>query len=170
MASSSSSSKLPPLEIPKEDVPRPRAASGSKPKSVADPVLRNALRYTISAREYETLHKYVISRSRLLRKRAPTVNTIEKYMDGDTSRRRDSVTRETGKGKGKESVASRAPGRRGGDTYNARAIRHALRVFVLTGLGAKAYESLMARLKGQNEYVHSYIIIHEQKYGRSTIV
>jgi len=151
MAGGPSSSRLPPLEIPKDDVPRPRAASGSKPNSAADPVLRNALRYTISAREYETLHKYVISRSRLLRKRAPTVNTVEKYMGGETSRRRDSVARETGKGKGKESAPSRAPSRRGGDTYNARAIRHALRVFVLTGVGAKAFEILMARLKGQNE-------------------
>ncbi|KAI1816576.1 hypothetical protein GGS20DRAFT_216015 [Poronia punctata] len=151
MAGSSSSSRLPPLDIPKGDAPRPRAGSISKPKSAADPVLRNALRYTISAREYETLHKYVISRSRLLRKRAPTVNTVEKYMDGETNQRRDSVGRGSGKGKGKETAASRNPGRRGGDTYNARAIRHALRVFLITGIGAKAYESLLARLKGQND-------------------
>ncbi|KAI0394930.1 hypothetical protein F5Y17DRAFT_233936 [Xylariaceae sp. FL0594] len=154
----SGSSRLPPLEIPKDDVSRPRARAGSvsKPKSVADPVLRNALRYTISAREYETLHRYVISRSRLLRKRAPTVNTVERYMDGEASRRRDSVARKSGKGKGKESAAApRAPGGRGGDTYNARAIRHALRVFVLTGIGAKALETLMARLKGQNQSASS---------------
>lgn len=37
----------------------------------ADPVTRNALRYTISAKEYDLLHKYIISRSPALEKRTP---------------------------------------------------------------------------------------------------
>ncbi len=157
MASGSSPprlSSIPPLEIPSlgpDTMPRPRAVSAPKPKSVVDPVLRNALRYTISAREYETLHKYVISRSRALRKRAPTVNTVEKYINGD-SNRRGSVGRDVTKGKGKEKATPRSLGPRGGgDNYNARAIRHALRVFVATGIGAKAYEILLTRIKGRKK-------------------
>ncbi|KAI1177051.1 hypothetical protein F4777DRAFT_223804 [Nemania sp. FL0916] len=166
MASGASSSKLPsvpPLEIPSPDaMSRPRAASAAKSRSpsAVDPVLRNALRYTISAREYDTLHRYIISRSRVLRKRAPTVATVEKYMNGDNSRR-SSLSRDTakGKGKGKEKAAHTSPGQRAGeggrdagvDDYNARAIRHALRVFMATGIGAKAYEVIIARIKGSKE-------------------
>ncbi|KAI2636816.1 hypothetical protein GGS21DRAFT_513380 [Xylaria nigripes] len=145
MASASHSSNF-------DVVPQPSAASSSNPKSAVDPVLRNALRYTISAREYETLHKYVISRSRLLQKRAPTVSTVEKYINGES---RDS---HKGKGKGKEKEKEKEQnvslGVRSvmkGDSYNARAIRHALRVFVVTGLGVKAYEIILARVKGQHK-------------------
>ncbi|KAI1333508.1 hypothetical protein F5Y15DRAFT_404936 [Xylariaceae sp. FL0016] len=137
---------IPPLEIPKDALPRPRANTKSRSKSVADPVLRNALRYTISAREYETLHRYVLSRSRLLRRRAPSVNAVEKYMDGSSARRGSIGDRDAVKGKGKAPASGR-----GGDSYNARAIRHALRVFVATGIAAKAYESVVGRLKGQQE-------------------
>ncbi|CRK24373.1 hypothetical protein BN1708_018098, partial [Verticillium longisporum] len=68
----------------------PNAPRTLTPKSVSDPVLRNALRYTISAREYATLHKYVISRSRVLRRTAPSVATVEKMVDGDKAGRRPS--------------------------------------------------------------------------------
>lgn len=147
-------SSIPPIEIPDPDmIPRPRATSTTKHKSAtADPVLRNAIRYTISAREYETLHKYIISRSRVLRKRAPTINAVEKYMNGE-SNRRASVNRDAAKARGEEKIAPRDSESRGGgaDTYNTRAIRHALRVFIATGIGAKAYEMLLARLKGQKQ-------------------
>ncbi|ORY63853.1 uncharacterized protein BCR38DRAFT_465968 [Pseudomassariella vexata] len=134
MATQAGSSKPPPIESP---VSKP--APISRPRA-ADPILRIALRYTISAREYEVLHKYVLSRSRVLRRRAPSINAMQKYMDG-----RDGDTSK-GTGKGNEAVGSAGSG---GDTYNARAIRHALRVFIATGLGTKAYEIIMARLKGQ---------------------
>ncbi|KJZ71662.1 hypothetical protein HIM_08974 [Hirsutella minnesotensis 3608] len=68
-----------------------------------DPVLRNTLRYTISAREYAVLHKYILSRSRVLRRSAPGPATVDKAL-----------------------------ARPGGDDYNARAVRHALRVFAAT--------------------------------------
>ncbi|KAI1798917.1 hypothetical protein F4811DRAFT_546729 [Daldinia bambusicola] len=154
MASESGPSRvstLTPLEIPSNDdadvVSRPRANSKSKSRSAVDPVLRNALRYTISAREYETLHKYVLSRSRLLRKRVPSVNAVEKYMDGG---RRGSVSdRNGGGGKGKEKATKGSIG--GGDTYNTRTIRDALRVFIVTGLGVRAYEVIIGKLKAQKE-------------------
>ncbi|KAK7959959.1 uncharacterized protein PG986_004813 [Apiospora aurea] len=131
---------------------RPRAASkavSSAPqssKSLADPVLRNAIRYTMSPREYESLHKYVLSRSRVLRRRAPSVLAVEKFSESGSGG--DDVSRggKANKGKGKD--ASAAGGSRG-DSYNARAVRHALRVFVATNLGMKAYDMVMSRVKGQ---------------------
>jgi hypothetical protein len=42
----------------------PSGKSGS-----IDPVLRNALRYTISPREYQLLHQYLLSRAPAIRKR-----------------------------------------------------------------------------------------------------
>ncbi|KAI1775925.1 hypothetical protein F4818DRAFT_415428 [Hypoxylon cercidicola] len=154
MASEAGPSRLPTLtslDIPKQPDPtsRPRANSISKPRSTVDPVLRNALRYTISAREYETLHKYVLSRSRLLKKRMPSVNTVEKYMEGSSTRRESFADRDGGRSKGKEKATSGGPSR--GDTYNARAIRDSLRVFIATGIGMKTYETVLARLKAQKE-------------------
>jgi len=132
---------------------RPRAGSRAKSSSAADPVLRNALRYTITSREYEKLHKFVLSRSRVLRRKVPSPTAMEKYMDGTSSGRWSSSaaanalpqSRGTGKGKGAKSKANEPAA---GDTYNARAVRHALRVFIITNVGMKAYEALMARIKG----------------------
>jgi len=45
--------------------------SNRNDKSRVDPVLRNTLRYTISAKEYELLHGYLLSRASAIRKRAP---------------------------------------------------------------------------------------------------
>ncbi|KAI0129813.1 hypothetical protein BJ170DRAFT_617682 [Xylariales sp. AK1849] len=151
MASQAGPSKAsPPLDIPKPfSASRPRASSKSQPRSAADPILRNALRYTISAREYDSLHKYVISRSRLLKRRAPSANAVEKYMNGGNPTREIDGRVAKGKGKARDGGAGSAGNR--GDTYNARAIRHALRVFVATGLGMKVYEVLMARLKGEKK-------------------
>ncbi|KAH8665891.1 hypothetical protein BGZ60DRAFT_565010 [Tricladium varicosporioides] len=88
-------------------------------KSTADPILRNALRYTISSKEYETLHKYIISRSKVLRRNAPTVAKVEKLVE--------------------------RPGR---DDYNAAAVRASLRVFFATGAALKAWGAIKDRLLG----------------------
>ncbi|KAI1856069.1 hypothetical protein JX265_011966 [Neoarthrinium moseri] len=149
MSSEAGPSRVPAIDMPKSSpASRPRASSKSMPKSAADPILRNALRYTISAREYESLHKYVLSRSRLLRRKAPSVHAVEKYMDGGGGREQD-LGKTKAKGKGRADGASSGGSR--GDTYNARAIRHALRLFVATGIGMKAYEIIIARVKGQKE-------------------
>ncbi|KAI0477157.1 hypothetical protein GGR56DRAFT_391820 [Xylariaceae sp. FL0804] len=153
MTSDAGSAKPPavsPVAMSQDDTSRPRAGPKAKPRpsSPADAVLRNALRYTVSAREYETLHRYVLSRSRAVRKRAPSVNAVEKYMDGGNARRGSVVEKDAGggAGKGREGAASRA---RGADSYNARAIRHALRVFVAAGIASKTYETIIGRLTGQ---------------------
>jgi hypothetical protein len=79
-------------------------------KSTEDPVLRNAMRYTISAQEYTVLHKYIISRSQVLKRNTPSVSEVEKLVD--------------------------RPGR---DDYNAAAVRASLRVFLASGVALKAY-------------------------------
>lgn len=100
-------------EAPKP--PRDRISA----KSTADPILRNALRYTISAKEYETLHKYIISRSKVLRRNAPTIAKVEKLVE--------------------------RPGR---DDYNAAAIRASLRVFIATNAGLKVWAIIKERFLG----------------------
>lgn len=91
-------------------------------KSTADPILRNALRYTISAKEYETLHKYIISRSKVLKRNAPTVAKVGKLVE--------------------------RPGR---DDYNAAAVRDSLRVFLATAAGLKAWSVISARFFGKEK-------------------
>jgi hypothetical protein len=90
-------------------------------KSTSDPVLRNALRYTISANEYQTLHKYIISRSKVLKRNSPTVSQVEKLVE-----------------------------RSGRDDHNAAAVRASLRVFLATGAGLKAWAIISERLFGKD--------------------
>lgn len=101
-----------------------KPSGGDRPdrttRNVQDPVLRNALRYTISAKEYETLHKYIISRSKVLKRNAPTVARVEKLVE--------------------------RPGR---DDYNASAVRASLRVFMATAAGLKVWDVIKKRVLGQ---------------------
>ncbi|XDG06431.1 hypothetical protein ABKA04_006046 [Annulohypoxylon sp. FPYF3050] len=120
-------------------------------KPLEIPILRNAIRYTISAREYETLHRYVLSRSRLLKKKVPSVNAVERYMEGSDTRRGSIMDGDIDKSKEKGKEKPTNGKANGGDTYNARAIRDSLRVFMATGLGVRVYEAVVARLKGQKE-------------------
>ncbi|KAF5012020.1 hypothetical protein FDECE_1904 [Fusarium decemcellulare] len=92
--------------------------SSASSASSTDPVLRNTLRYTISAREYAALHKYILSRSRVLRRATPTPSRVEKTLQPP----------------------------KGGDDYNARTVRHALRVFVTTWLGMKGWDVVAKRM------------------------
>lgn len=45
------------------------SAARSGPPAPIDPILRNALRYTLSAKEYELLHQYLLSRAPAVKKR-----------------------------------------------------------------------------------------------------
>ncbi|TKA60876.1 hypothetical protein B0A49_10291 [Cryomyces minteri] len=56
------------------------SSSSSSGKSI-DPVLRNALRYTVSAKEYKLLHQYLISRAPAVKKRAPHPPRYEAIID-----------------------------------------------------------------------------------------
>ncbi|KAJ6779908.1 hypothetical protein PWT90_07823 [Aphanocladium album] len=97
---------------------RPRRASSAA--NTVDPVMRNALRYTVSPREYAALHKYIISRSKTLRRNAPTPAAVEQALTPT-----------------KTSASS---------DYNAKAVRHALRVFAATWVGMKGYEFVAKKL------------------------
>lgn len=111
----------------------PGPSSASKPASV-DPVLRNTLRYTISAREYATLHKYILSRSKTLRRAAPTPASVDKAL---------------------------RPQQEGADDYNAKAVRHALRIFLATMAGIKGWEAISKRLGLGDGHGHG----HGQGHG-----
>lgn len=51
-------------------------SSGSSKRPI-DPILRNALRYTVSAKEYKLLHQYLISRAPAVQKRTPQPKRYE---------------------------------------------------------------------------------------------
>ena len=87
----------------------------SKPVDI-DPILRNTLRYTLSAKEYKTLHEYLISRSpRAVRRKAPRP---PKY---------DSI------------IQSK-------NEFNVAAIRASLRVFIATQTGLTIWELITSSL------------------------
>jgi len=101
------------LEIAAEAYP---STPPSPPKSKADPILRNALRYTISAKEYETLHRYLISRTpRNIKKTAPSPQKFNALV-------------------------------RNKDDFNAAAVRASLRVFVASQIGLKAWDLLTTQV------------------------
>ena len=138
--------------------PTPPAAPPRKPsvsaKATADPVLRNALRYTISAREYALLHKYVLSRSRVVKKRAPSVDTVQRIMHGDGPAAGAGASRAdkaSGKGKEPESAPPGVGAVVGADDFNARAVRHSLRVFLTTATLMKLGGLISARFSGQKK-------------------
>lgn len=98
-------------------------------KPALDPITRNALRYTISPKEYAALHHYLVSRApERVQKNAPSPQRFDKLTRPRT---------ETSE-------------------YNISSFRVALRVFAAAYIGLKAYENLtlrLARRKAGPEYV-----------------
>lgn len=95
------------------------SAASHLSKRPIDPITRTALRYTISPREYELLHQYLISRApERVQKRTPQPPRYEKIIKTKT---------ETG-------------------DYNAASFRAALRVFVAAYTGLKGWETISERL------------------------
>ncbi|PSK42246.1 hypothetical protein B9Z65_4160 [Elsinoe australis] len=89
-------------------------SSGSK--RPLDPVFRNALRYTVSPREYELLHNYLLSKAPApVKKRAPQPKRYEAMI-------------------------------RNGSEYNSASIRASLRVFVAIYTGFKGWEMISEKL------------------------
>ena len=58
------------------------SASTSSAGQPIDPIALTALRYSLSAREYKLLHKYLIAKSRTARKRAPEPKKYERAVLG----------------------------------------------------------------------------------------
>ncbi|MCJ1228315.1 hypothetical protein MMC12_004976 [Toensbergia leucococca] len=88
----------------------PSPPPSPQPPTKIDPVLRNALRYTISAKEYKTLHQYLITRSpRVVRTSVPQPPKLDAIVHNR-------------------------------DDYNAAAVRASLRVFVASQTGLKTWD------------------------------
>ncbi|KAF2225501.1 hypothetical protein BDZ85DRAFT_231329 [Elsinoe ampelina] len=103
---------------PSESSSRPSngSTSSSSSKRPLDPVFRNALRYTVSPKEYELLHNYLLSRApATVKKRAPQPKKYEAMM------------------------------RHGGE-YNSASIRAAIRVFIAVYTGFKGWEVISEKL------------------------
>ncbi|KAF4553617.1 Hypothetical protein D9617_6g093480 [Elsinoe fawcettii] len=103
---------------PSESSSRPSSwsSSSSSSKRPLDPVLRNALRYTVSPKEYEVLHNYLLSRApETVKKRAPQPKKYEAMI-------------------------------RNGSEYNSTSIRAALRVFIAVYTGFKGWEIITQKL------------------------
>lgn len=84
-----------------------------------DPITRTALRYTLSPREYELLHAYLISRApKRVQKQTPSPPRYEKYTKSNTE---------------------------SGD-YNSSAIRAALRVYIGLFAGLKGFDIFTAAI------------------------
>ncbi|KAL8729069.1 MAG: hypothetical protein Q9166_004986 [cf. Caloplaca sp. 2 TL-2023] len=89
--------------------------------SKVDPILRNAVRYTISAKEYKTLHEYLITRSPpALRRRIPPPVRVDS-----------------------SSKAS--------NDYNAAAVRASLRVFIASQTGLQAWDLITTRILAKDK-------------------
>lgn len=84
-----------------------------------DPIVRNALRYTLSEKEYKTLHQYLITRSPpAVRKRAPQPPRYNAIVQSK-------------------------------DDYNAAATRASLRLFVASQAGLKIWDLFNTRILGR---------------------
>ena len=59
----------------------PSASQPGQPQPI-DPILRNALRYTISAKEYQLLHQYLLSRAPVVKKRTPNPKRYDAIAPG----------------------------------------------------------------------------------------
>lgn len=105
------------IESPTMAPPDPYPSPPPSPAQIkADPILRNALRYTLSAKEYKTLHQYLISRSPpAVRKRALQPSKYAALIQAK-------------------------------DDYNGAAIRASLRVFLATQTSLKLWELIKGTL------------------------
>ncbi|CAK7263747.1 hypothetical protein SEPCBS119000_000642 [Sporothrix epigloea] len=150
--------------------PRPPASNATSSYTTPnEAILRNALRYTISAREYAALHKYILSRSKLIRRRAPTVEQVARIMNGPSALPPSKATLSTrspitsksdsrgiSKGKKKEILPELTNPDTprailGADDFNARAVRHALRVMLASATGLKLYGVVQRKIFGKPE-------------------
>jgi hypothetical protein len=59
----------------------PPPSSTAKAERI-DPILRNAIRYTVSPREYQLLHQYLLSKAPVVRKRSPLPRRYEAVSKG----------------------------------------------------------------------------------------
>ena len=94
------------------------------------------------------MHKYVLSKSKALKRNVPTVAAVERILDGSD---KSGSSSPSSRRKGKKDNRFTGDGD-GADTYNARAVRHSMRVFVTTGVLMRLWRIVEARMgKGKKE-------------------
>lgn len=95
-------------------------AAHEPPDPQVHPLVRNALRVSLSAKEYKLLHEHVLKRSpNSVQSRAPTPSRYEAIVHSK-------------------------------DKYGEAAIRSSLRVFLLTAAGSKLAELTISRIRGES--------------------
>ncbi|KAL9124907.1 MAG: hypothetical protein Q9217_005819 [Psora testacea] len=104
---------------------KPPDADSSPPpypgRGNVDSILRNALRYTISQKEYETLQRYLLTRSPpTIRRKAPPPQKYQALVQK-------------------------------GDDFNAATIRASLRVFIISQTGLKLWDLISTRLLARSK-------------------
>ncbi|KAI9736362.1 MAG: hypothetical protein M1834_001249 [Cirrosporium novae-zelandiae] len=88
----------------------------STSKATSDVIVRNALRYSLSAQEYETLHKYLLTRSPpVVKRKVPSPSRYEAIVKSK-------------------------------DDYNIATVRAALRVFIAVSAGLKLIDVVKSQL------------------------
>lgn len=126
--------------------PPPSSSSGTnsrQPPPNLDPISRTALRYTLSPREYELLHEYMVRRvPERVGKAVPGPGRYARaVVDGKRKRG------EGGRGgKGEEGEKGEAE-IYGSEEYAGDAVRLALRVFGSVFVGLKGWEGVMRKLE-----------------------
>lgn len=89
----------------------------------------------------------MLSRSRLLKRASPSVTAVERIVEGDKPTAPRQVTNAnapSGSGAG----AGAGAGVRTVDDYNARAVRHSLRVFLGTAMAMKGWALISTKFLG----------------------
>ncbi|PNS15871.1 hypothetical protein CAC42_7977 [Sphaceloma murrayae] len=120
---------------PSEPASNPSSSSSSGSKRSLDPVFRNALRYTVSPREYELLHGYLLSRApEQVKKRAPRPKSYAAMV-------------------------------KSGGEYNSDSIRAALRAFVAVYTGFKSWDLISQRLLRRKQTGTRYVALFLPSLG-----
>jgi hypothetical protein len=87
---------------------------------------------------------------------------VQRILDGTPQARGRTQSQSKGdrrKGKGKDGEDEKAVTVGGADDYNARAIRHSIRVFIATGALMKLWEVVSARLMGKKKEYAEFILL-----------
>jgi len=128
---SSIPSTLDPLQPDRPDRRMSTSQSNSSDRLESQPLLCNTLKYTVTAKEYRYLYRFVISRNSAIKKKAPSPAHYEAFLY------------KTNGGAGGTNAASSGSG------YNAAAVRDSMRLFLILAVGMKTWDTLSKRLFGK---------------------
>lgn len=79
------------------------------------------------------------------------MDTVQRIMEGTRGRTQSLSKERKSTGKGKDGEDGSTVPVRGADDYNARAVRHSIRVFVATGALMKLWGVVSARVMGKKK-------------------